>query len=78
MYFGCGRHAIIRLHPSQMHPHLCQTLRIVTLDSCGFIMSATNGLVQITCTSTLQRFGDDVYVSAMTTVNSVREASLPH
>ena len=76
MYFLCGRRAVIRLRLSQMRPHLRQTLRIVTLGSSGFIMSVTNGLVQIACTSTLQRFGGDVYVSVMTIVNSVREVAL--
>ena len=61
---------------SQMRPNLPQTFRIVTLGMSGFIMSVTNGLVQIACTSTLQQFGGDLYVSVMTIVNSVREVAL--
>lgn len=76
MYFLCGPRAVIRLRFSQMRPNLPQTFRIVTLGMSGFIMSVTNGLVQIACTSTLQQFGGDLYVSVMTIVNSVREVAL--
>ena len=36
-------------------------------------MSVTNGLVQIVCNATLQRYGGDIYVGIMTVINSVRE-----
>ena len=51
---------------------------IVAMGLSGFIMSATNGLVQIVCNTTLQSYGGDVYVGAMTVIGSVREfVSMP-
>ena len=51
---------------------------IVGLGLSGFIMQATNGIVQIVCNSSLQHYGGDVYVGIMTVLNSVREVlSLP-
>ena len=44
----------------------------------GFIMQATNCLVQIVCNVTLKQYGGDLYVGIMTVINSVREIlSLP-
>ncbi|WP_367924675.1 MATE family efflux transporter [uncultured Ruthenibacterium sp.] len=76
MYFLCRKRAVIRLRFSQMRPTLKLTLKIIALGTSGFIMSVTNGLVQIACTSTLQQFGGDLYVSVMTIVNSVREVAV--
>lgn len=51
---------------------------ILSLGVVGFVMRATNSLVQAACNSTLQSFGGDVYVGVMTVINSVREVlSLP-
>ena len=51
---------------------------ITFLGTSGFVMSVTNGTVQIVCNAALARFGGDVYVGIMTVINSVREiASLP-
>lgn len=46
---------------------------IMTLGLSGFMMSATNGFVQAACSSTLQLFGGDLYVSIFTVFTSVRE-----
>lgn len=52
--------------------------RITALGLAGFIMQATNCLVQVVCNATLHRFGGDLYVGIMTVLNSVRELlSLP-
>lgn len=50
-----------------------RVLRIVALGMSGFIMSLTNSAVQITCNSTLQLYGGDLYVGAMTVINTIRE-----
>lgn len=51
---------------------------ITGLGLSGFIMQATNCLVQIVCNSMLRTYGGDVYVGIMTVLNSVREIlSLP-
>ena len=46
---------------------------ILALGLSGFIMQATNCMVQIVCNVTLQNFGGDIYVGVMTIINSVRE-----
>ncbi len=51
---------------------------IVAMGLSGFIMAATNGLVQIVCNATLQSYGGDLYVGVMTVIGSVREiVSMP-
>lgn len=54
------------------------TGEIISLGMSGFIMQATNCLVQIVCNATLKIYGGDLYVGVMTVLNSVREIlSLP-
>ena len=48
-------------------------LQIMALGVSGFIMSFTNGLVQVACNATLQTYGGDIYVGVMTVLNSVRD-----
>ncbi len=47
--------------------------RILALGLSGFTMAVTNSLVSMVCNSTLQRCGGDLYIGAMTIINSVRE-----
>ena len=52
--------------------------RIITLGIPGFVVQATNSLVQIVCNNQLQLYGGDLYVGIMTVLGSVREmVSLP-
>ena len=46
---------------------------ITLLGTSGFVMSVTNGTVQIVCNAVLARHGGDLYVGIMTVINSVRE-----
>ncbi|MFQ9871546.1 MAG: MATE family efflux transporter [Oscillospiraceae bacterium] len=72
-----GKKAIIRPGGT---PELDGALvrRITALGMSGFIMSATNCLVQIVCNTMLRTFGGDLYIGIMTILNSVREVvSLP-
>ncbi len=47
--------------------------QILALGLSGFTMSVTNSLVQIFCNASLQFYGGDLYVGAMTIIYSVRE-----
>lgn len=71
--FLTGSKAVIRLaKPSlSIQPKLVK--EIAALGLSGFIMSITNGSVQIMCNATLQKYGGDLYVGIMTVINSVRE-----
>lgn len=71
--FLTGKRAILRLRASCLRPSLDRIRRIVSLGLAGFFMNLTNSLVQVVCNATLQRYGGDLYVGAMTIINSVRE-----
>lgn len=47
--------------------------KIASLGLTPFIMQVTNSLVSLCCNNMLMRWGGTIYVSAMTTVNSVRQ-----
>lgn len=72
--FLFGRRAIIPLKIVDLF-HVDWRLmgRIVTLGLSGFIMAATNSVVQAVCNAALSIHGGDIYVGIMTVINSVRE-----
>jgi putative MATE family efflux protein len=71
--FLTSKKAILKLKPKYFIPDLGIIKRITSLGLSGFMMSITNGAVQIMCNSTLQRYGGDLYVGVMTVINSIRE-----
>ena len=76
--FLTGKKAILRLKKRSMRPQKSIVKEITLLGTSGFVMSVTNGLVQIVCNAVLSRHGGDLYVGIMTVINSVREiATLP-
>ena len=76
--FLMGRRTLMRLRLSIMRPSLPTVRKITGLGLAGFIMQASNGAVQIACTSTLRIFGSDIYVGIMTVLNSIHDmVSLP-
>lgn len=75
MKFLLGKKAILDIRLRNMRPRAKILGRIIGLGATGFVMSATNGLVQIAGNVQLQAHGGDLYVGAMTVINSVREVS---
>lgn len=76
--FLTGTKALLRLQRCNMKVQWKMALNIMSLGASGFIVQATNCLVQIVCNATLQVYGGDLYVGVMTVINSVRELlSLP-
>lgn len=73
MRFLLGKKAIFRFRRKNLRLRRHNVKRILALGSTGFVMSITNGLVQIACNTQLQAYGGDLYVGVMTIVNSVRE-----
>lgn len=71
--FLTGKKAIHTLKRSCMKAEWRRTKEILTLGTAGFIMQATNCVVQIVCNSKLQIYGGDLYIGVMTVINSVRE-----
>lgn len=78
MLFLTGKRAILKLKKEYLRPAWRLLGEIVSLGLAGFIMAATNCLVQITCNATLKIYGGDLYIGVMTVINSIRELlSLP-
>lgn len=78
LQFLTGKRAILRLRRSALRPELRRVGRILSLGVSGLVVNLTNSLVQVLCNASLQHFGGDLYVGAMTVVNSVREViSMP-
>ncbi len=76
--FLTGRKAQLLIRKENLRVDWKLASEIVSLGMAGFIMQATNCLVQIVCNSTLKLYGGDLYVGIMTVINSVREIlSLP-
>ena len=71
--FLTGKKAELTLGFKQFKLDVACILDIMKLGSSTFVMSFTNGLVQIVCNSMLSTYGGDIYISAMTVINSVRE-----
>lgn len=71
--FLTGRRTIMRLRPGIMRLDAGIVRKIMGLGLAGFIMQASNGAVQVACTSTLRLFGSDIYVGIMTVLNSIRD-----
>ena len=71
--FLTGKKALLRLRRRSMHLRGSLVREITLLGTSGFVMSVTNGLVQIVCNAVLARHGGDLYVGVMTVINSVRE-----
>ena len=76
--FLTGKKSTFRIQRTYMKIRPGLVKEITELGLSGFIMQATNCLVQIVCNSMLRTYGGDVYVGIMTVLNSVREIlSLP-
>ena len=71
--FLFGRKVSIPLRITNIRIKKEITQDIIKLGTSNFIMQGTNCLVQVTCNSTLQSYGGDLYVGIMTVANSVRE-----
>lgn len=78
IWFLNGKKALLTINRKYLRIRWKRTKEIVGLGASGFIVQATNSLVQIVCNVTLQGYGGDLYVGIMTVLNSVREImSLP-
>lgn len=71
--FLLGKKAILKLRLRNMRLRWPVLRRILALGITGFVMQFTNGVVQIAYNVELRAYGGDLFVGAMTVVNSVRE-----
>lgn len=78
LLFLTGKNTILKLRLQRMKLKLDYIRQIVSLGMSGFVMAITNSLVAIVCNASLQSYGGDIYVAAMTVINSIREVvSMP-
>jgi len=76
--FLFGKKAILKIRKEHMALDFGLLWEITSLGLSGFIMAGTNCLVQVACNATLKIYGGDLYIGAMTAINSIREIfSLP-
>lgn len=73
LLFLTGKKAELCLTLRGFHPDFKCIKEIVSLGISSFVMAATNSLVQVLCNTMLQTFGGDLYISAMTVINSIRQ-----
>lgn len=71
--FLTGKKATIRLDKNYLKLKTDRVKKILVLGLSGFTMSVTNSLVQMVCNINLAMYGGDMYIAAMTIINSVRE-----
>lgn len=71
--FLTGDRAILTIKKERMKLEKPRVLRVLGLGASGFMFLMTNSLVQMFCNSTLQKWGGDLYITAMTVIMSVRE-----
>lgn len=78
LHFLTGRRALLPIKKRNLRVDTKLAVEIMALGMSGFIMQATNCLVQVVCNATLKTYGGDLYVGVMTVINSAREIlSLP-
>ena len=73
MRFLTGKDAVMPLRRKNFHFDPVIAKNVVALGLSGFIMSATNGLVQAVCNVMLGIYGGDLYIGIITIVNSIRD-----
>ncbi len=73
LHFLFGKQAVIPLRLSNIRIRGDITKEITKLGTSSFIMSGTTFLVQVSCNTTLQLYGGDLYVGIMTVTNSIRD-----
>ncbi len=71
-----GKKSRLKISLPYMKPQKAVIIGIATLGVSPFIMNITESFVNIALNSTLQRFGGDMYVGAMTIIASVLQFSL--
>lgn len=73
--FLTGKKTELRIRLKAMKLKSSRVKKILALGLSGFTMQITNGLVQILCNKTLSVYGGDIYIAAITIINSVREVA---
>lgn len=73
LHFLRSEQCILKLKLSCLKLKKERVKQITGLGLSGFIMAITNSSVQIVCNATLFHYGGDLYIGAMTIINTIRE-----
>lgn len=73
LYFLTGRRALLKIRFCYMMPDFGIIKSIFFLGISPFVMRATESLISIVMNSGLQKYGGDVYVAALTVMQSVMQ-----
>ena len=73
MKFMTGPKAVLKLRIRAMKVKLRRITSIVSLGLSSFVMSVTGSAVQVVANSSLQFYGGDLYVCAITVINTIRD-----
>ena len=65
--------SLFKIKKSRMKPEKNRVKKIIVLGFSGFTMSITNSIVQMAYNVNLKNYGGDIYIAAMTVINSIRE-----
>ena len=76
MGFLCSKKSILDLTAANMRLRWGTMRRILGLGATGFVMQATGAIVMIAANRQLRAYGGDLYVGAMTVINSVKEVCM--
>ena len=71
--FLCSRHSGLRIRRSNLRPSARVIGRIASLGVAPFIMQSTESLVTVVLNTGLQTYGGDLYVGALTIMQSVMQ-----
>ena len=71
--FLCSRHSGLRIRRSNLRPSARVIGRIASLGVAPFIMQSTESLVTVVLNTSLQTYGGDLYVGALTIMQSVMQ-----
>lgn len=74
--FLCGKRAIIRLRVRNLLPLPRLILPALALGTATFVMQASESVISVCFNSSLQRYGGDIAVGAMTILTSVMQLAL--
>ncbi len=73
IHFLRGERTLVRIEKKAMALSKERVKRIFGLGMAGFTRSITNSAVQMACNANLAMYGGDIYIGAMTVINSIRE-----
>lgn len=72
-FFLRSKNAVVKITFKGQRLEKKRCFKIIGLGTSGFVMGATNSLVQLVCNKCALIWGGDLYVGVMTILNSVRE-----